>query len=173
MRQRVMLAAALACGPEMLVADEPTTALDVTVQAEIMRLLVRFRRERRLAILFITHNLALAAGFADLVAVMYAGRLLEGGPAADVICAPAHPYTRALVQALPELWPAEQRLPELPGLPASPAAPAAGCPFAARCSFVRSACRQRFPSGLTVGAGRWVACQPEVSRDLVRRKVLP
>jgi oligopeptide/dipeptide ABC transporter ATP-binding protein len=162
MRQRVMLAAALAADPALLIADEPTTALDVTVQARIVGLLGELRRRRGMALLFITHDLALVGELADELAVLYAGRLVEQGPAARVLARPAHPYTRALVRALPELWPEDGPSPELPGLPPAPGEPIAGCPFAPRCAYVRPICRRHFPQTLHPEPDRRVACQPEV-----------
>ncbi len=173
MQQRVTLAATLACDSELLVADEPTTALDVTVQAQILELLARLQRERGMALLFITHDLALVPSLVERVAVLYAGRLVEAGPAAAVLRAPAHPYTRGLVRTLPELWPPRRELPDLPGRPPDPRRPAAGCPFAPRCAEARSACRQAFPQRIAVDAARWAACLPEVATRLAAEEVLP
>jgi oligopeptide/dipeptide ABC transporter ATP-binding protein len=173
MQQRVMIAATLACDPELLVADEPTTALDVTVQAQILQLLVRLRRERGMALLFITHDLALVPSLVDRVAVLYAGRLVEYGPAAAVLQAPAHPYTRGLVRTLPELWPPHRELPDLPGQPPDPRRPAAGCPFAPRCTEARAGCHQTFPQRIPVGAKRWAACLADVATRLAAEEVLP
>ncbi len=173
LRQRVALAAALACEPDLLIADEPTTALDVTVQAEILSLLRRLQNRRRMALIFITHDLALVAGLADLVAVMYAGALVESGPAGEILAAPAHPYTRALLAAQPELWQTADSIPDLPGLPPDPSRLPAGCPFAGRCDRARPACRERVPARIPVGPDRWAACLAEVAGDLVTRRMLP
>ena len=172
-RQRVMLAAALACQPELLVADEPTTALDVTVQSQILTLLDRLRCERSMALIFITHNLALVPSLATRIAVMYAGRLVESGPAADVLAAPAHPYTRALVTTQPELWPLAGTLPQIPGRPPAVTETPVGCPFAPRCDFTRPVCRQQPPPTLPCGEGRSVACLAEITGSQANKKVLP
>lgn len=173
MRQRVLLAAALACEPELLLADEPTTALDVTVQKQIIDLLSQLQRERQMALIFITHDLALVPQLADRLAVMYAGSLVELGPAAAVIAAPAHPYTRALVKTHPELWLAAEPLPELPGLPPDPSRLPDGCVFAPRCRHVQPVCQTKFPSPVTVARDRWAACLTSVAGSLVHRRVLP
>jgi len=162
MRQRVEIAAALACAPDLLIADEPTTALDVTVQAQILELLRDLVRDRGMALLFITHNLALVPAVAEWIAVLYAGSLVETGPAGAVLAAPAHPYTRALVRTLPESWPAGERLPELPGAPPEPLARAAGCVFAPRCDRAQPECALRPPPLVEVNPVRAAACLPEV-----------
>jgi oligopeptide/dipeptide ABC transporter ATP-binding protein len=182
MRQRVMLAAALACDPELLVADEPTTALDVTVQAQILDLLARLQQERGMAMIFITHDLALVPALADRIIVLYAGHLVESGPASAVISSPAHPYTRALVQALPELWPADDPS-TVPagdaslapaGKPRSGSLPqATGCPYAQLCPHARSACHERFPAEVSVAPDRRSACLPEVAATLASRRAVP
>ncbi|WP_103680720.1 ABC transporter ATP-binding protein [Alkalispirochaeta sphaeroplastigenens] len=145
--QRIMIAHALAAEPAVLVADEPTTALDVTIQAGIIDLLLDLRRKRNLAILFITHNLALVSGFADRLVVMYAGVILEEGPPGDVLSRPRHPYTEALLRGLVPLG-AHHRdgpLQGLTGAPPDPLAPEPGCPFAPRCSLVTAECRGGLP----------------------------
>ncbi len=171
MRQRVEIAAALACAPDLLIADEPTTALDVTVQAQILALLAELVRGRRMALLYITHDLALVPGVAGRIAVLYAGCLVESGPAAAVLAAPAHPYTRELVRTLPESWPPGSRLPELEGSPPDPLAPPPGCPFAPRCPRVRPECAAAMPPPVTVGAERAAACLPAIARELAQRPV--
>ncbi len=146
MRQRAMIAMALVCDPTLLIADEPTTALDVVVQAQILDLLARLRRERGLAVVFITHDLALAASRADRILVLYAGRGIEEGRAADFFEAPRHPYSRALRDAVPPLHGHGGRLAEIPGLPPGPGALPAGCRFAPRCPNARDDCRQNEPA---------------------------
>jgi peptide/nickel transport system ATP-binding protein len=134
MRQRVMIAIALSCSPRVLVADEATTALDVTIQAQIVELVAGLQRELGMAVVWITHDLGVVAGVADRVAVMYAGRIVEEGPVDDVYASPAHPYTRGLLASLPVLGPARRSsLDAIPGLPPDPVALPAGCPFHPRC----------------------------------------
>jgi oligopeptide/dipeptide ABC transporter ATP-binding protein len=133
MRQRVMIAIALSCSPRVLVADEATTALDVTIQAQIVELVARLQREMGMAVVWITHDLGVVAGVADRVAVMYAGRIVEDGPVDDVYAAPAHPYTRGLLASLPVLGARRSALDAIPGLPPDPVALPAGCPFHPRC----------------------------------------
>jgi len=142
MRQRVGIAMALANDPDIIIADEPTTALDVTVQAQILALLDELRRKRGLAILFITHDFGVVAQLCDRVAVMYGGRILETGATADVLAAPSHPYTRRLISCVPELGAGRRKLPAIPGLPPAVDALPPGCAFAPRCDRVRDACRE-------------------------------
>jgi oligopeptide/dipeptide ABC transporter ATP-binding protein len=142
MRQRVMIAMALACEPAVLLADEPTTALDVTIQAQVLGLLADLRRKHGMAVLFITHNLGVVAQIADRVAVMYAGEIVEQGPVGRIFAAPAHPYTRALFAAIPRLDQPGQQLSAIPGrVPPLDAMPA-GCRFAPRCPLRRAGCEQ-------------------------------
>lgn len=143
-RQRVAIAQAIACGPALLLADEPTTALDPVSQARILSLLEQLRRELNLALLLISHDLATAAPLADRLAVMYAGRIVEQGPRGALLAAPRHPYTRALLAARP---PAGSRAPlrPIPGAPPDPAAPLPGCAFEPRCPDAREECRARVP----------------------------
>ena len=158
MRQRIAIAIALACGPKLLIADEPTTALDVTVQAGILRLLDRLRRENDLAVVLITHDLGVMSAIADRVSIFYAGRVVEAGSCAEVIQEPRHPYTRALLGALPHPEAArEQRLVAIPGSPPNPGAIPAGCAFNPRCGFVVESCRAEVPR-LVQAAGRSLAC---------------
>ncbi len=142
MRQRVMIAMALACEPAVLLADEPTTALDVTIQAQVLGLLADLRARMGMAVLFITHNLGVVAQIADRVAVMYAGEIVEQAPVAEVFARPAHPYTRALFAAIPRLDVPDQELATIPGrVPPLDAMPA-GCRFAPRCPLARAGCEQ-------------------------------
>ena len=159
MRQRVMIAIALACRPSVLIADEPTTALDVTVQAQILALLRALQEEMGTAILLITHDLAVIAETAHRVAVMYAGRIVETGPVAALFEAPLHPYTEGLVRSIPRIT--RERggdLPEIPGVVPAPGALPAGCAFAARCGFAVAECQQQRPVLEPMGGGREVAC---------------
>ncbi|MDA8247631.1 MAG: ABC transporter ATP-binding protein [Rhodospirillales bacterium] len=142
MRQRVMIALALACEPALLLADEPTTALDVTIQAEVLALLADLKRRHGMAMLFITHNLGVVAQIADRVAVMYAGQIVEEAGVDAIFAAPAHPYTRALFAAIPDLEREGQTLAAIPGrVPALDAMPA-GCRFAPRCALARAGCER-------------------------------
>ena len=159
-RQRVMIAIALAGEPDLLLADEPTTALDVTVQAEILDLLARLRGELGLAVLLITHDLAVVAETCDRVLVMYAGEVVEEASAADLFERPAHPYTAALLAALPRLGRAVPRgeLPTIPGHVPEPSRLPAGCPFHPRCSRVLEVCRRRRPAFFPLAGGGRARC---------------
>ena len=153
MRQRVMIAIALACEPAVLLADEPTTALDVTIQAQVLGLLADAQATRGMAMLFITHNLGVVAQIADRVAVMYAGQVVEEGRVTDIFAHPAHPYTRALFAAIPR---AAQPLSAIPGrVPALDAMPP-GCRFQARCPMAGPGCEA--PQALRDLGGQWVRC---------------
>jgi peptide/nickel transport system ATP-binding protein len=148
MRQRVMIAMAVACRPRLLIADEPTTALDVTIQAQVLELLDHLRRDLSMGLLLITHDLGLVSDWADRVVVMYAGRKCEEAPVETLFRRPLHPYTRGLMACSPkltsELHFREGRLPEVPGTVAS-AANVAGCPFAPRCASAIAVCRELRP----------------------------
>jgi oligopeptide/dipeptide ABC transporter ATP-binding protein len=147
MRQRVMIAMALLCDPELLIADEPTTALDVTIQAQILELLLELRRERGLSILLVTHDLGIVSATCDRVLVMYAGRVVESASASALFRRPLHPYTRALLNSLPRLDSrAGERLDSIPGLPPRlDRGPFTQCTFAPRCRYVHDACRAGDP----------------------------
>ncbi len=158
MRQRVMIAIALACNPAMLIADEPTTALDVTVQAQILKLLAELKREKGMAMALITHDLGVVAGLADKVVVMYGGRIVEAGPVGDMLTRPRHPYTHALLQSMPRIDDALDRpLATIRGQPPNPRRLPAGCVFHPRCDQATERCGQHRP-GLQIGANSQLAC---------------
>jgi peptide/nickel transport system ATP-binding protein len=157
MRQRVMIAMALSCDPALLIADEPTTALDVTVQAQILDLILKLRGEFGSSVLLITHDMGVVARAADRVAVMYAGSIAESGATRELFRAPSHPYTIGLLQAIPCLHGERpERLPAIPGAPPAPHARPAGCAFAPRCGFRIDACEAK--PALVERDGRSVAC---------------
>ncbi len=157
MRQRALIAAAIACEPPLVIADEPTTALDVTIQAEILDLLADMRERFGLALLLITHDLGVVARMADRVAVMYAGRIVEEGATAEVLAAPLHPYTRGLLASRPGAVPGS-RLQAIPGTVPDLAALPTGCAFAPRCPERTGACDVRPPDATPAGPGREVRC---------------
>jgi oligopeptide transport system ATP-binding protein len=158
MRQRVMIAMALITRPEILIADEPTTALDVTVQAQILELLKKLQRELGMAVIFVTHDLAVVSGLCDRVQVMYAGRIVETAPTRTLFQAPRHPYTRALQRSIPSLQPKGRELFTIPGMPPDLSKPAAGCAFAPRCEQAVGYCRTTDPRLAAVAAGHATAC---------------
>nr|WMC98904.1 ABC transporter ATP-binding protein [Aminobacter aminovorans] len=164
MRQRATIAMALACDPTLLIADEPTTALDVTIQAQILELLQGLQRERGMGVLFVTHNLGVVAEIADRVAVMYAGRIVEFGPVAEVFRNPRHPYTLGLLNSMPRLGAASamkragEKLNAIPGMVPSLADMPGGCAFAPRCGFALKACRDKIPELESVAAGHGSRC---------------
>jgi oligopeptide transport system ATP-binding protein len=165
MRQRVMIAAALAMDPEVLIADEPTTALDVTVQAQILRLLAEIQAERQMGLVLITHDLGVVATVADDVTVMYAGHAVEQATVQEVFAAPAHPYTRALLRSVPRLAiegdltdETADRLAVIPGRPPRPGEVPVGCPFHPRCDAVLDLCRTTTPPLVELPGGRCSRC---------------
>jgi peptide/nickel transport system ATP-binding protein len=158
-RQRVMIAAALACGPDLIIADEPTTALDVTIQAEILLLLDELRRDAGLALLLITHDLGVVQSVADRIAVMYAGRKIEEGPVAAVLSAPLHPYTRMLMAARPDAGQGRgSRLAEIAGSVPAPQAMPPGCAFAPRCPQAMARCTAAPPGWTVPSPAHGTAC---------------
>ncbi|WP_066959211.1 oligopeptide ABC transporter ATP-binding protein OppD [Microbulbifer sp. Q7] len=161
MRQRVMIAMALLCRPELLIADEPTTALDVTVQAQILSLLNELKRDFNTAIILITHDLGVVAGACDKVLVMYAGRTMEYGSADDIFYRPSHPYSEGLLQAIPRLDAEEGALPTIPGNPPNLLNLPAGCPFQERCHRVQERCRQEAPVLTAFDTTRMRACHAD------------
>ena len=169
MRQRVMIAIALACDPKVLIADEPTTALDVTIQAQIIELLKKLRRELGMGIIWITHDLGVVAGIADRVMVMYGGLMVEHATVAELYARPLHPYTRALLETLPSLdGTRPERLRSIGGQPPHLTAPPTSCPFAARCAHVHDRCHAENPALAAVSEGHEVACwwrPPDPSGD--------
>jgi oligopeptide/dipeptide ABC transporter ATP-binding protein len=158
MRQRVMIAMALSCNPAVLIADEPTTALDVTIQAQILDLLARLREELRMAVLLITHDLGVVAEVADQVAVMYAGQIVEHASPAAIFARPLHPYTRGLLQSIPRLDQRRERLSIIPGMVPDARHFPAGCRFAPRCPLVEERCRQQAPALETLEPEHQVSC---------------
>ncbi len=158
MRQRVMIAMALITRPELLIADEPTTALDVTVQAQILDLIRRLQRELGMAVIFVTHDLGVVAGLCDRVQVMYAGRIVETADAASLYRSPLHPYTRALQRSIPGLQPKGRELFSIPGLPPDVSKPLPGCAFAPRCAYAAEPCTGAVPELALAAPGHAHAC---------------
>lgn len=159
MRQRVVIAIALACQPQLVIADEPTTALDVTIQAQILDLLGRLQKEQELSVVIITHDLGVVAEIAHRMVVMYAGIVVETGTVQDVFASPRHPYTWGLMRSLPRLDEGEkQRLVPIEGTPPDLFDPPKGCPFAARCEFAMEICEQQVPAEAQFGSGHKAAC---------------
>jgi oligopeptide/dipeptide ABC transporter ATP-binding protein len=167
MKQRVMIAMAIACRPKLLIADEPTSALDVTIQAQIMELLRSLQREFGLALLLITHDLGVVAHFAERVLVMYAGKIVEQGSVRDIFKRAAHPYTQALLGALPDPLSPARRLDAIPGRVPSPSLMPRGCAFCARCKHAFAPCPSELPALFDVAPGHVAACflhDPERAR---------
>ena len=159
MRQRIVGAIAVSCEPRLLIADEPTTSLDLTIQAQYLSLLRELQRAHDLAMIFITHNLGIVAKMCDAVAVMYAGRVVEAGPIRQIFNKPAHPYTRALLDSVPRLTDdSHARLPAIEGQPPDPSAPPGGCAFHPRCPQILPRCREQAPPSLTVAAAQTARC---------------
>jgi oligopeptide transport system ATP-binding protein len=158
MRQRVMIAMALALDPDVIIADEPTTALDVTVQAQIMKLLADLKAERNMGLILITHDIGVVADVADDICVMYAGREVEKADVYEIYANPAHPYTKALLESIPRVDMKGQQLATIQGLPPNLTRMPSGCAFHPRCRFARDRCREETPPLYTVKPGRLSAC---------------
>jgi oligopeptide/dipeptide ABC transporter ATP-binding protein len=158
MRQRVMIAIALSCDPEVILCDEPTTALDVTIQDQILRLLARLCRESGVSLVFVTHDLPVVAQLCQHLAVMYGGQIVERGPVADVFGQPQHPYTLGLLRSAPDVDEVRESLVPIPGSPPSLISPPDGCRFHPRCPFVEDDCKVEPPPLRLIGGGRATAC---------------
>jgi len=158
MRQRVMIAMALSCKPDLLIADEPTTALDVTIQAQILDLIKRMKSETGASVILITHDLGVVAGMTDHVLVMYAGKIFEQAPTGELFDRPANPYTHGLLRSVPDPTAEQGELYQIPGQPPDLAHPAPGCPFAPRCERVEEICRKEFPPFVQVTTDHYSLC---------------
>jgi oligopeptide/dipeptide ABC transporter ATP-binding protein len=158
MRQRIVGAIAISCEPRMLIADEPTTSLDLTIQAQYLKLLRDLQRAHNLALIFITHNLGIVAKMCDQVAVMYAGRLVEAGPVKQIYNSPAHPYTQALLESIPRLGDNRKRLTAIDGQPPDPSALPPGCAFHPRCPKIMDRCRTEAPPEFLVADAQTSRC---------------
>jgi len=158
MRQRVMIAMALACEPELLIADEPTTALDVTIQAQILDLLGDLVRQRGMALLLITHDLGVIRALCERAVVLYAGQVAEAGRVANLFSEPRHPYSAGLAASIPRIGERRRRLPQIVGAPPDPTSIPPACPFAPRCPIALEVCRLERPALRSVGAVHWAAC---------------
>ena len=158
MRQRVMIAMALSCEPELLIADEPTTALDVTIQAQILELIKKLKRETGTSVILITHDLGVVAGMTDHVIVMYAGKIFEQAATNELFARPGNPYTKGLLRSVPDPTAEQGKLYQIPGLPPDVAHLKPGCPFAPRCDRVEEICRQEFPPFVQLNADHHSLC---------------
>ena len=158
MRQRVMIAMALSCEPELLIADEPTTALDVTIQAQILELIKKLKRETGTSVILITHDLGVVAGMTDHVIVMYAGKIFEQARTSELFSLPGNPYTKGLLKSVPDPTAEQGKLYQIPGLPPDVAHLKPGCPFAPRCDRVEEICRREFPPFVQLNADHYSLC---------------
>src|SRR5215211_5599272 len=158
MRQRVMIAMALSCEPELLIADEPTTALDVTIQAQILELIKTLKRETGTSVILITHDLGVVAGMTDHVIVMYAGKIFEQARTAELFSRPGNPYTKGLLRSVPDPLAEQGKLYQIPGQPPDVAHLKPGCPFAPRCDHVQEICHHEFPPFIKLGADHYSLC---------------
>jgi oligopeptide transport system ATP-binding protein len=171
MRQRVMIAMALSCEPELLIADEPTTALDVTIQAQILELIKNLRTELGTSVILITHDLGVVAGMTDKIIVMYAGKVFEQAPTSELFATSANPYTKGLLKSVPD--PAHEQgaeLYQIPGLPPDVAHLPPGCPFAPRCNWVEEICHREFPPFVQINENHQSLCHfaPEVYAESLK-----
>jgi oligopeptide/dipeptide ABC transporter ATP-binding protein len=169
-RQRVMIAMALACNPDVLIADEPTTALDVTIQAQILNLFYELQRKERMSLLYITHDLGVVANIADRIYVMYAGIIVEQADASHIFHNPHHPYTQGLLASLPNRTKRGGTLHSIPGTVPDPAYKPAGCPFHPRCRFAIETCRIEFPAMCDYGEGHLSRCPVLYEREKPRHE---
>src|SRR5215203_5679337 len=158
MRQRVMIAMALACEPELLIADEPTTALDVTIQAQILELIKNLKQETGTSVILITHDLGVVAGMTDKIVVMYAGKIFEQAPTKELFSLPGNPYTKGLLRSVPDPTAEQGKLYQIPGLPPDVARLKPGCPFAERCDYTQDICRREFPPFVQLNADHYSLC---------------
>ena len=158
MRQRVMIAMALSCKPELLIADEPTTALDVTIQAQILDLIRKLKQETGTSVILITHDLGVVAGMTDEIIVMYAGKIFERASTTELFAKPGNPYTRGLLKSVPDPTSTAKELYQIPGLPPDPAHLPPGCPFAPRCEWAQDICRKEFPPFVELAPGHESLC---------------
>lgn len=168
MRQRIAIAIALACDPRLLIADEPTTALDVTVQAGVLRLLKRLCDEIGLAVIVVTHDLGVMSTVADDLAVFYAGRIVEHGPTREVLATPRHPYTRGLLDSLPHPDRPDEPLRPIGGSPATPVDRPSGCALHPRCAWAKPECARDVPELIAIEERRWLACPVDPLTEVVR-----
>jgi len=173
MRQRIIIAIALICEPELLIADEPTTALDVTIQAQILELFEKIQEVTGVSIILITHDLGVVASIADRIAVMYAGKIIETGTKRDVFYRPEHPYTKGLLNSVPRLDLKEKKLTSIDGTPPDLFSPPVGCPFVARCSFAMEVCDHVYPEQTELSSTHQVNCwlQDERAKKLLAASV--
>ena len=167
MRQRVMIAMALSCQPELLIADEPTTALDVTIQAQILELIKKLKQETGTSVILITHDLGVVAGMTDHLIVMYAGKVFEQARTTDLFARPGNPYTKGLLRSVPDPTAEQGKLYQIPGQPPDVAHLPTGCPFAARCDYVQEICKREFPPFVQLTSDHFSLCHfaPEVYKE--------
>lgn len=171
MRQRVMIAMGLICHPKLLIADEPTTALDVTIQAQILELMKELQKKNHMGIIFITHNLGVVAEICDKVSVMYAGKMVEQGSVDDIFYNPGHPYTKGLLRSMPRVdAESYERLIPIEGTPVDMLNPPEGCPFAPRCEHTMKICLQKMPPYVNLGENHCAACWLHIQEQMAGRK---